>query len=80
MPAYPLSALRSGEVGTVLVAATIDANGVPMDVNVGTRSGNRELDRAATRAVRQWRFEPALRHGKPVASTVRVPMELTLNG
>jgi periplasmic protein TonB len=78
MPRYPASALRSGETGTVLVLATIDRNGVPTAVSLDDRSGNRELDRSALQAVRQWRFQPALRDGKPVQATVRVPVEFAL--
>ncbi|QNN69310.1 energy transducer TonB [Thermomonas carbonis] len=78
LPKYPASALRSGETGTVLVLANIDRNGVPIEVSLDDRSGNREFDRSALQAVRQWRFQPALRDGKPVASTVRVPVEFAL--
>lgn len=78
MPKYPASALRAGDTGTVLVLATLDRNGVPTEVSLDDRSGNRELDRAALQAVRQWRFQPALRDGKPVATTVRVPVEFAL--
>lgn len=78
MPKYPVAALRNGEAGTVLVAATIDANGVPVDVSIDDRSGNRELDRSALQAVRKWRFQPALRDGKPVTATIRVPVEFAL--
>lgn len=78
MPKYPASALRSGDTGTVLVLATIDRNGVPTQVTLDDRSGNRDLDRSALQAVRQWRFQPALRDGKPVEATVRVPVEFAL--
>ena len=78
LPKYPASALRAGETGTVLVLASIDRNGVPIEVSLDDRSGNREFDRSALQAVRQWRFQPALRDGKPVAATVRVPVEFAL--
>lgn len=78
MPRYPAAALRTGQAGTVMVAATIDANGVPVDVSIDDRSGSRELDRSAMQAVRQWRFQPALRNGKPVQASVRVPVEFAL--
>ena len=56
----------------------VSRDGVPIDVSVDDRSGNREFDRSALQAVRQWRFQPALRDGKPVAATVRVPVEFAL--
>jgi protein TonB len=74
-PQYPASALRAGIGGTVMVRAELDASGQPVDVDVIRRSGNRDLDRAAVQAVRKWRFEPAMRNGKGVASTVQVPVD-----
>lgn len=74
-PQYPAAALRAGVGGTVMVRAELDANGQPVDVDVIRRSGNRDLDRAAVQAVRKWRFEPAMRNGKGVASTVQVPVD-----
>lgn len=74
-PQYPAAALRAGIGGTVMVRAELDASGQPVDVDVVRRSGNRDLDRAAVQAVRKWRFEPALRNGKAVASTVQVPVD-----
>jgi len=79
MPKYPASALRAGETGTVTVLATIDTAGVPTEVGIDDRSGNRDLDRAAVAAVKHWRFQPALRNGKPVQATVRVPVEFALD-
>lgn len=74
-PKYPAAALRAGVGGTVVVYAELDAKGVPIEVRVAKRSGERDLDRAALSAVRQWRFEPAMRDGKAVASAVRVPVD-----
>lgn len=78
-PRYPASALRSGVEGNVLIRAEIDAGGTPTDVGFARRSGNRELDRAALNAVRSWRFRPALRNGKAVASAVQVPVDFVLD-
>ncbi|WP_411834841.1 energy transducer TonB [Pseudoxanthomonas mexicana] len=74
-PKYPPAALRSGIGGTVMVRAEIDADGQPVAVNLVERSGNRELDRAALNAVRQWRFEPAIRNGRATSSVVQVPVD-----
>ena len=79
MPRYPAAALRSGETGTVMVEVAVDSKGVPTNVSIENRSGNRELDRAALSAVKQWRFQPALRDGTQVASTVMVPVQFELD-
>ena len=78
-PDYPPSALRAREEGSVLVRAEIDAQGNPTNVGIAKRSGSRDLDRAAVNAVRKWKFEPAMKGGKAVASTVQVPVEFTLD-
>jgi periplasmic protein TonB len=76
-PKYPPQALRSGVEGSVSVRVEVDASGVPTDVKVVERSGerSRDLDRAVTDAVRRWRFEPAMKDGKAVAGAVVVPVE-----
>ncbi|WP_051412637.1 energy transducer TonB [Pseudoxanthomonas sp. J35] len=77
VPDYPRAALRAGQEGSVLLSISVDARGVPADVQVIQRSGDRsrDLDRAAIEAVRQWRFEPALHEGKAVPSTVQLPVD-----
>jgi protein TonB len=77
-PEYPAAAARTQEEGTVLVRVDVDANGVPTNVDVARRSGSRDLDRAAVDAVRQWRFNPAIKDGKKVAAVVEVPVEFKL--
>ena len=72
-------AQANGGSGTVMVEVAVDASGIPTDVSIQNRSGNRELDRAALGAVKQWRFEPAIRNGKQVASTVLVPVQFELD-
>jgi protein TonB len=77
-PEYPAAALRAREEGTVLVRVEVDASGNPTNVGIAKRSGSRDLDRAAMAAVRKWKFEPAMKDGKAVASTVQVPVDFTL--
>ncbi len=74
-PKYPASMLRAGVGGTVVVLAEVDAQGNPVDVRIVERSGERDLDRAALTAVKQWRFEPAMRNGKAIATSVKVPVD-----
>jgi periplasmic protein TonB len=77
-PRYPATAMRRGVTGTVLLRVEVGPDGVPMDVQVAQRSGSRDLDRAAIDAVRDWRFRPGQRDGQPVASTVTIPIDFSL--
>lgn len=80
LPEYPLAALRRGEAGTVVLQVQVDQTGQAVDVDIARRSGSRELDRAAIEAVRDWRFKPALRNGKPVTSVVQLPIAFKPQG
>ena len=78
-PAYPAAAMRRGESGTVVVEVEVDAAGVPVSVEVGQRSGSRDLDRAAVQAVSGWRFAPARdAAGNPVPGRIAVPIDFKL--
>ncbi|MGJ4730256.1 energy transducer TonB [Luteimonas sp. SDU101] len=70
-PEYPLAALRAGASGEVVLQIEVRADGRPGKVEVLSGTRNRALDRAAVRAVRQWRFEPAMRDGAAVAGSVQ---------
>lgn len=76
-PAYPASAMRRGETGTVLLRVDVDTDGVPRKVSIEHRSGSRALDRAAVDAVRRWRFHPAQRDGQPVPASLMVPIDFS---
>lgn len=78
-PDYPVDAYRRREEGTVLVSATVGADGQPASVEVLRRSGSRALDQAAVDAVRQWTFEPAVRNGREVAAEVQVPVTFRID-
>lgn len=73
-PVYPRAALRRRESGDVLLRVHVGANGVPQAVDLVRGSGSRYLDRAASDAVRKWRFRPAMRAGQPVSGQVQVPI------
>lgn len=77
-PRYPEADRLAGHEGTVVVTATVDALGVVLDVALRTPSPFPGLNREALRAVRGWRFEPARRHGEPVATTTDVTVEFRL--
>ena len=69
---YPASALPERKHADVVVAVTVDVDGHVSKVEV-LQSGGADLDEAATVAVRQWLFTPAMRGAKPVASRIKVP-------
>lgn len=71
---YPPEALALGEGGAVALRITIDESGHVSGVEV-VQSGGPAFDAAATGAVMQWKFEPAMRDGKPVKSRITVPFE-----
>ncbi len=77
-PAYPVGAMRRGDTGTVLVKVDVGIDGVPTNVQVMSRSGSRDLDRAAVEAVRGWRFMPAQRDGQPVSGSLMIPIDFNL--
>lgn len=62
--------------GDVLVALIVNSRGLPTGVHV-VRSIDKDLDASAVEAVREWRFEPARKDGRPVA--VRVTVEISFH-
>ncbi len=74
-PVYPRAAQRRGESGTVLLRIYVSADGRVERTELLQSSHSRLLDRAASDAVRRWRFRPAMRAGQPVPGTVMVPFD-----
>ncbi len=68
LPGYPTAARRAGREGIVKVRVLLDTDGNPASVMVLETSGYEDFDTAAAQAVKKWRFSPARRGGKPVAS------------
>jgi protein TonB len=64
---YPRAALLSAIEGWVDLEFTISPEGVPTDISVKGSQPRRTFDRAAMEALRQWRFQPIMRDGAPVA-------------
>lgn len=77
-PEYPASAVRRRWEGSVVLAFEVRADGTCGDISVIESSGHAILDEAAVRAVREWRFRPALRDGVPVPArqTIRFTFRL----
>ncbi len=78
-PAYPQSARRRNEQGTVILRVLVGADGLVRSVEVVETSGFDALDESAIEAVRRrWHFVAAHRDGAPVESWVRVPIRFSL--
>lgn len=79
-PRYPPIAERRGWTGTVVLRIEVTAGGTVEQVHVERSSGHPVLDEAATRAVREWRFTPAMLGGRPRPESVRKPIRFDLPG
>jgi TonB family protein len=73
LPPYPAESIHAHEEGQVLLAVTIGSNGVVSRASVFKPSGHQRLDVAAAQYVKDhWRWQPATKAGKPVATNTRV--------
>jgi TonB family protein len=69
---FPKSAnLPKGQSAICLIGLIVDRDGMPQKVHV-TRSAGKDFDTNAMQAVQQYRFNPALRHGHPVAVWITI--------
>jgi TonB family protein len=73
-PAYPMQLMRENVHGTVILYAVIHADGSVGNVRI-LRGVDQRLDRYATEAVQQWKFDPATKNGTPVdvEATFQIP-------
>lgn len=76
-PQYSEEARRAGVSTTITVSLVVNENGVPEDIRV-VRGAGFGLDEMAVRAIETWRFEPAIREGKPFKTSSRVEMHFNL--
>ncbi len=60
--------------GSVEVALVVSSQGTPKDPRV-VQSLDPDVDRCAVDAIRQWRFSPAQKDGKPVAVKLTIEMQ-----
>lgn len=77
-PVYPYMDWRRGHQGTVVLELSIDARGRVTAAQVVRSSGWRGLDGAARDKLSGWRFEPALRDGRPAATVFRQSVEFRI--
>jgi periplasmic protein TonB len=76
-PDYTEEARRAKKQGTCVLWLIVDSSGHPRDIRVARGLGF-GLDAKALEAVKQWRFQPALKDGKPVDVQISVEVEFHL--
>lgn len=79
-PSYPLQAARNQTSGYAVVEFTVAASGAVQDPHVVDSSPRRVFDGAAIQAVKQSKFDPAMKDGQPVASVVRRRIDFKFGG
>jgi protein TonB len=70
-PLYPFEMRQKNVEGTVYVLFVVDQEGRVVNPTV-EKSTHRAFEKPAIDAVRQWKFEPAVRNGEPVQARLRV--------
>lgn len=76
-PNYTEEARRAKKQGTCVLWLIVDSTGHPRDIRVARGLGF-GLDAKAIEAVKQWKFQPALKDGKPVDVQISVEVEFHL--
>lgn len=81
-PKYPADAVRNHISGKVVLRVTVDETGAPTLAEVASvepESSTHALADAAIAAAMQWRYNPALKNGKPTGGEVLVPVDFSLD-
>ncbi|MBT8096323.1 MAG: TonB family protein, partial [Woeseia sp.] len=77
-PLYPRNAQRRNISGWVSVGFTVTPGGSVSDLEIIDSMPGKTFNEAALKAVGQWRFEPIIENGRPVAKRVAVKMRFDL--
>lgn len=77
-PPYPEEARAAGLQGKVTLRLRIAADGRVESLKILASSGVPSLDESAVATVKQWRFEPARRLGRPVAMDVKTSVSFQI--
>ena len=78
-PQYTPVAMKARIEGTVLLTSVVGTDGTPGDIEITqSRDPENGLDNQAVTALRQWRFEPGTKDGKPVPVRVTVEIQFRL--
>src|SRR6185503_12608798 len=75
---YTDDAREKGIEGKVVLGFTVDHDGIPQGIQI-KRSLYPSLDQASIEAVREWRFEPAMKNGQPVSMWMEAEMDFRIS-
>lgn len=76
-PAYSKEAEAAKYQGVCVLSLIIDPDGNPRDIKV-VRHLEMGLDEKAIEAVTQWKFQPAMKDGRPVAVAINIEVNFRL--
>jgi TonB family protein len=76
-PEFSEAARKASYGGTCVLSVIVDTDGLPRNIRVVRKLGM-QLDEQAIQSLRQWKFEPAQKAGKPVASVIDVEFSFHL--
>ena len=77
-PPLTQEALKQGVGGTVVVLIVIQKDGKVNDAIV-TKGVGHGLDESAINTIKQWRFDPPIKDGQPVAAFLQVLMSFNID-
>lgn len=77
-PHYPEFARRNGWEGSVMIRVRVSPEGRVISASVARPSRYAVLDKAAERAVKNWRFRPRTVGGIAVEAVIEVPVNFSL--
>jgi TonB family protein len=76
-PKYPKIERKARHEGMVALKLVVSSDGVPHDITV-SKTLSPDFDNAAIEAVKQWKFSPAMKDGKPLAVEIAVELNFHL--
>jgi TonB family protein len=76
-PEYTELARKDKVEGVVVISLVVDEQGLPQHLNVSRGLGD-GLDENAIKAVKQYRFNPAMENGKPLAVYLNIEVNFKL--
>lgn len=76
-PEIPISFRRDGSSGLVTVSFDVDEQGNVKEPKI-EKSTHRELEEPTLKAVRKWKFKPAMQDGVAVSCHISIPIKFAV--